>query len=236
MPEANMANLSKSDAEFIRNELGYVNVGDFVENLNDDLLLMHDLMMEPYHFAPKIRKVYGETTAAVEGMIAKADEGLRVLSESDRYAMDVGSSHKVPSVETERLARESVDELTALGARRAVGGQRGAALSERAAAQYDATPDSTPAIATSYWDEPHAEALSKLFNDTADGLEQDITDLTEVMMPLMRSLREVLMENDEPVVAAKGLIEVLSNPNPTAAFVKGAHPGWSLEARLRGFE
>jgi len=60
--------------------------------------------------------------------------------------------------------------------------------------------------------------------------------LAEVMMPLMSQLRGAVMEGDEAVLAAKGLMAVLGGRNETAAFVKGANPNWSAPVLLRKFE
>ena len=246
LPASVGARLTTEDRKFIRDVLGYDTPEEFMQNLDDDLIVMEALVRESYSVAGAARRVRGETPADVTRLLRQTNDDLKKLAE--KHAMDVGSTAKggraatggaVGAKTTEKIASDAVDPIIALGRRRAAGQLNIDAVSpevEGLMARGVAAGDVEPAIASSFYDSKKARALTTLFNEAADDLEDDVSLLAEVMMPLMSQLRGAVMEGDEAVLAAKGLMAVLGGRNETAAFVKGANPNWSAPVLLRKFE
>lgn len=241
--------LKAADERFLTKTMGYRTVGEALENIDDDVLVLAELGLNPFAKRvetgarivdgdiarePTARMVPGETAEEVAALVATAQE--RMQRVASRHGLDTAGGKGITAAESEGLVDKALADVLAMGKRRSKVRSVVKEVDAEAAARVAADPNVPSEIAALPWTERDLSVLDGIFADLAEEIEGPVSLLRDDLIPLMLRLKEQKMATDETVEAAEKLFEILSDPGPTGSFVKGASPRWGPETVLGKYE
>ena len=243
--------LVPEDVEFLTKTMGYRNVQDALDNIDDDVLVTAELGLAPLQgqdvarqrglqkghpsFArPTARMVPGETRADVMAMFDTAHARLKRIAEDK--AMDTPGGRKITAAQSEDLVDKALADVLALGKRRRNVKSVVDSIETEAQARVAADPKVPSEIAAIPWTERDLSVLESVFGDLHKTMEEPVAGLQQDLIPLMKRLQEQKMATDETVQAAESLFEILTVAGPTGSYVKGAQKRWKAPTVLRKYE
>ena len=244
--------LGPEDVELLTKTMGYRNVQDALDNIDDDILVTAELGVAPLQgrnearqrvaglhgtrseALPTARMVPGETRADVMALFDKAHARLKRIAEEK--AMDTPGGRKITAEQSEDLVDKALADVLALGKRRRNVKSVVDSIDTEAQALVAADPKVPSAIAAIPWSERDLSVLTEVFDEMALAIDGPVTHLQEELIPLMQRLQEQKMATDETVLAAEMLFETLTVAGPTGSYVKGARKGWKPPTVLRKYE
>ena len=246
--------LKAEDAEFLTATMGYRTVKEALTNIDDDVLVLSELAMNPFAKRPetgakyvrlpggrievtpnpRARLVPGETGEQVVAMVSTVQERMQRIA--SRHGLDTAGGKKVTAAQSEELVDKALADLLAMGKRRRQAQSVVKEVDAEAAARVAADPNVPPAIAEVPWSERDLDVLDGVFKELHGLLERPVAGLREDLIPLMQRLQEQKMATDETVQAAEQLFEILTEAGPTGSYIKGAQKKWKAPTVLQKYE
>ena len=243
--------LGPEDVELLTKTMGYRNVQDALDNIDDDILVTAELGVAPFQsqdvarqrgmqaghasFArPTARMVPGEARADVMALFDEAHARLKRIAEDK--ALDTPGGRKITAKQSEDLVDKALADVLALGKRRRNVKSVVDSIETEAQARVAADPKVPSAIAAIPWTQRDLSILESVFTDLHKKIEEPVANLQQDLIPLMKRLQEQKMATDETVQAAESLFEMLTVAGPTGSYVKGAQQQWKAPTVLRKYE
>jgi hypothetical protein len=249
--------LVEKDVEFLTKTMGYGSVEEALRNIDDDVLVLAELALNPYtkraatgaeevvatraggpraqlQETSTARLVPGETSEQVTELIERARS--RTARVAADHGMDTSKGRSVAFAETERLFDRAIADTLALGKRRRRVRAVVKEVDAEATGRVAADPSVPPEIAAVPWTERDLSVLESVFTALHKKMEEPVANLQQDLIPLMKRLQEQKMATDETVQAAESLFEILTVAGPTGSYVKGAQKQWKAPTVLRKYE